>query len=179
MNGFEITELGQVREQENMLERAQSQALRRAPSRRGPGDWTPGPAPPDAEPSPPGVACELRMIARTWGGATATNDAAEYQEYMDRVAMPGYAEVAGNRLVLMLRRDRDDDRTEFTMVTLWADLEAVRLFTGPQAETAVFYPEDDRFLVERDRVARHHVVYGWHRSLLGWSSRWREEAQPA
>jgi hypothetical protein len=30
MNGFEITELGQVREQENMLERAESQALRRA-----------------------------------------------------------------------------------------------------------------------------------------------------
>jgi hypothetical protein len=30
MNGFQITELGQVREQENMLERAQSQALRRA-----------------------------------------------------------------------------------------------------------------------------------------------------
>lgn len=30
MNGFEITELGQVREQENMLQRAESQALRRA-----------------------------------------------------------------------------------------------------------------------------------------------------
>jgi hypothetical protein len=30
MNGFEITELGQVAEQENMLERAQRQALRRA-----------------------------------------------------------------------------------------------------------------------------------------------------
>lgn len=30
MNGFEITELGQVREQENMLERAQRQAVRRA-----------------------------------------------------------------------------------------------------------------------------------------------------
>jgi hypothetical protein len=30
MNGFEITELGQVREQESMLERAESQALRRA-----------------------------------------------------------------------------------------------------------------------------------------------------
>lgn len=30
MNDFEITELGQVREQENMLERAESQALRRA-----------------------------------------------------------------------------------------------------------------------------------------------------
>jgi hypothetical protein len=30
MNGFEITELGQVREQENMLKRAESQARRRA-----------------------------------------------------------------------------------------------------------------------------------------------------
>ena len=111
------------------------------------------------------------MIARIWTGATRTRHAAAYQEYMGRVAMPGYAEVAGNRMVLMLRRDRDDDRSEFTMVTLWADLEAVRLFTGPQAETGVFYPEDDRFLVERDCVARHHVVYGWHRSLLGWSRR--------
>jgi heme-degrading monooxygenase HmoA len=109
------------------------------------------------------------MIARIWTGATRTRHAAAYQEYMGRVAMPGYAEVAGNRMVLMLRRDRDDDRTEFTMITLWADLEAVRLFTGPQAETAVFYPEDDLLLVERDRLARHHVVYGWHRSLLGWS----------
>jgi hypothetical protein len=35
MNEFEITELGQVREQQNMLERAQSQALRR--SRRAAG----------------------------------------------------------------------------------------------------------------------------------------------
>ena len=109
------------------------------------------------------------MIARIWSGATRTRDAAAYQQYMGRVAMPGYADVAGNRMVLMLRRDRDDDRTEFTMITLWADLEAVRLFTGPQEETAVFYPEDDCFLVERDRLARHHVVYAWHRSLLGWS----------
>jgi heme-degrading monooxygenase HmoA len=116
------------------------------------------------------------MIARSWMGATRTRDAAAYQEYMGRVAMPGYADVAGNRMVLMLRRDRDDDRTEFTMITLWADLEAVRLFTGPQEETAVFYPEDDRFLVERDRLARHHVVYGLHRSVLGWSPRARDGA---
>ncbi len=37
MNGFEITELGQVREQENMLERAQSQALRRSRREVDPG----------------------------------------------------------------------------------------------------------------------------------------------
>lgn len=106
------------------------------------------------------------MIARIWAGATRSQDSAEYQEYMGRVAMPGYAEVAGNRLVLMLRRDRDDDRTEFTMVTLWDDLDAVASFTGPDVNTAVFYPEDERLLVERDPVARHHEVYGWRASQL-------------
>ena len=35
MNECEITELGQVREQENMLERAQSHALRRARHQAG------------------------------------------------------------------------------------------------------------------------------------------------
>ena len=35
MNGFEITELGSVREQENMLERAESQASRRARHQAG------------------------------------------------------------------------------------------------------------------------------------------------
>ncbi len=111
------------------------------------------------------------MIARTWRGATTTRDASEYEDYMHRVALPGYAEVAGNRLVLMLRRDRDDERSEFTMITLWEDLDAIRSFTGRDPEAAVFYPEDDRYLVERDTVARHQVVYGWHRSVLGWSGR--------
>jgi heme-degrading monooxygenase HmoA len=112
------------------------------------------------------------MIARTWqAGATATHDAGEYEHYMQRVAMPGYAEVAGNRLVLMLRRDRHDSRSEVTMITLWQNLDAIRSFAGPDTETAVFYADDDRLLVERDPVARHHVGYGWHRSVMGWSSR--------
>jgi hypothetical protein len=59
------------------------------------------------------------MIARIWTGATRAADADAYQEYMQEVALPGYANVTRNRAVLMLRRARDDDRTEFTMVTVW------------------------------------------------------------
>ncbi len=109
------------------------------------------------------------MIARTWVGATRTRDAAHYQDYMRGVALPGYAQVAGNRLVLMLRRDRDDDHSDFTMITLWENLDVIRSLTGPDTDAAVFYPEDDHYLVERDLQAGHHVVYGWHRSILGWS----------
>jgi heme-degrading monooxygenase HmoA len=57
----------------------------------------------------------------------------------------------------MLRRDVGE-RTEFVMFTLWDSLEAVRAFAGDDYETAVFYPEDERFLVERDLTAIHYQV---------------------
>ncbi len=44
MNEYEITELGQVREQENMLERASSQALRQAQRDAGSTDASSTPA---------------------------------------------------------------------------------------------------------------------------------------
>ena len=100
------------------------------------------------------------MIARIWTGATRAADADAYEEYMHEVALAGYANVAGNRAVLMLRRDRDDDRTEFTMITVWDGLKNVIAFAGPDPERAVFYPRDEQFLVERDLTVRHYDVYG-------------------
>ena len=44
------------------------------------------------------------------------------------------------------------------MFTLWDSLEAVRAFAGDDYETAVFYPEDERFLVERDLTTTHYQV---------------------
>ena len=57
----------------------------------------------------------------------------------------------------MLRRDLGQ-LTEFLTVTLWESLAAVRAFTGDDYETAVFYPEDERFLVERDEKCAHYEV---------------------
>src|SRR5262249_23326509 len=39
-------------------------------------------------------------------------------------------------------------------------------FAGPDPERAVFYPRDERFLVERDLTVRHYDVYGG-RGLAG------------
>ena len=46
------------------------------------------------------------------------------------------------------------------MFTLWDSIEAVQAFAGDDPETAVFYPEDDRFLVERDLRSHHFEVVG-------------------
>ena len=97
------------------------------------------------------------MIARTWKGAVRRADADDYAAYMRESGVPGYAKTPGNRGVWMLRRDLSD-RTEFVMFTLWDSSEAVKAFAGEDYETAVFYPEDDRFLVERDLAAEHYEV---------------------
>lgn len=97
------------------------------------------------------------MIARTWRGAVRREDAAAYAAYMRDTGVPGYAAVAGNRGVWMLRRDTGPT-TEFLMFTLWDSLDAVRAFAGEDYETAIFYPEDDRFLVERDTTSAHYEV---------------------
>ena len=97
------------------------------------------------------------MIARIWRGAVRKADGAAYAAYMQETGIAGYAATPGNAGVWMLRRDVDD-RTEFVMFTLWESLDAVKAFAGEHFERAVFYPEDDRFLVERDLTSAHYEV---------------------
>lgn len=98
------------------------------------------------------------MIARTWRGAVRSGDADAYADYMQDTGVAGYSGTPGNRGVWMLRRPLDGDRVEFVMFTLWDSMDAVRGFAGPEPERAVFYPEDDRFLVERDETVKHYEV---------------------
>jgi heme-degrading monooxygenase HmoA len=97
------------------------------------------------------------VIARIWRGAVQRSDADGYERYMEATGVPAYAATPGNRGVWMLRRDTAE-RTEFVMFTLWESLDAVKAFAGDDYETAVFYPEDERFLVERDLTATHYAV---------------------
>jgi heme-degrading monooxygenase HmoA len=97
------------------------------------------------------------MIARTWRGWTSTGDADRYVEYLLDTGVREYRQTPGNRGVYMLRRVVGD-RAEFLLLTLWDSMDAVRAFAGPDETVAVFYPEDDAFLVERERQADHFDV---------------------
>jgi heme-degrading monooxygenase HmoA len=97
------------------------------------------------------------MIARTWRGWVRRQDADAYAAYMRETGIAGYTTTAGNRLTLMLRRDVED-RTEFVMLTLWDSMQSVKAFAGEDPQRAVFYPEDDRYLVEREWTATHFEV---------------------
>ena len=97
------------------------------------------------------------MIARTWRGATKAQDAETYLDYLHRTGLSEYRKIEGNRGVLALRRVTDD-RAEFLLVSLWDSEDAIRRFAGSDMEQAVFYPEDERFLIERDNHVNHYEV---------------------
>ena len=97
------------------------------------------------------------MIARVWRGVVAADDGDAYAEYMKDTGVAGYAKIPGNRGVWMLRRTVAEGE-EFMMFTLWESLEAVKRFAGSDHETAIFYPEDERFLIRRELSSTHYEV---------------------
>ena len=98
------------------------------------------------------------MIARTWRGSVRTLDREAYIAYIERTGMTEYRQTPGNLGAYMLARDLGDGRTEVITLSFWESREAIRGFAGDDIEQAVFYPEDDRYLVDRDPTVTHHEV---------------------
>jgi len=99
------------------------------------------------------------MVARTWRGSTRAEDAESYLEYLRRSGLAAFEATPGNRGAIVFRRVADG-RAEFFLVSLWESVEAVRRFAGQDESRAVFFSDDDRYLVDRDLHVDHFdVVY--------------------
>jgi heme-degrading monooxygenase HmoA len=97
------------------------------------------------------------MIARVWRGWTAVEDADAYVSYLEKTGGPASRGTPGNRGFFITRR-LQGDRAEFVTVSLWDSLDSVRGFAGDDVEQAVFYPEDERFLVDRELTVAHYEI---------------------
>lgn len=97
------------------------------------------------------------VIARLWRGATRAADADAYLDYLHQTGFAEYRDTPGNRGVLALRRIVDG-KAEWWLLTLWESEEAIRRFAGDDLAKAVFYPEDERFLIAGDERADHFEV---------------------
>jgi heme-degrading monooxygenase HmoA len=94
------------------------------------------------------------MIARVWRGWTRPEDADAYVDYLQQTGAPASLGTPGNRGFYILHRPVGD-REEFVTISLWDSLEVVKGFAGDDIEKAVFYPEDEAFLVNREWTAAH------------------------
>ena len=99
------------------------------------------------------------MIARIWRGVVRRDDAEAYVNYIVNTGMAEYRSTPGNQGAWMLQRD-DGDRSEIVTFSLWDSRDSIRAFAGDDIDQAVFYPEDDHFLLERDLTVRHYDVVG-------------------
>ena len=97
------------------------------------------------------------MIARIWQGRTRPGMGAQYLDYLEQTGLKEYRGTKGFRDVLVLTRSVDD-ATEYVLITLWEDLEAVRRFAGPDPDRAVYYPDDEHYF-PKDELTPHVQHY--------------------
>jgi heme-degrading monooxygenase HmoA len=99
------------------------------------------------------------MIARSWRGSTRATDADTYVDYLHATGLKAYRDTPGNRGAFCFRRITGD-KAEFVTLSFWESEAAIRAFAGEDIGQAVYYPEDDRFLVDRGpRVDHFEVVF--------------------
>ncbi|MBS0571140.1 MAG: hypothetical protein JSS28_11060 [Proteobacteria bacterium] len=97
------------------------------------------------------------MIARIWRGITPRDKADEYLAYLQETGLKDYATTPGNRGVTVLRREQGE-HCEIMLVSLWDSMDAVRAFAGENPEKSVYYPEDERYLLDMEPLVRHYAV---------------------
>ena len=97
------------------------------------------------------------MIARIWRGTVRESDKDVYYDYLQQTGLKEYAAVSGNRGVHTLRRVKNG-RCEFVILTFWESWDAIRAFAGEDYEKAVYYPEDERYLLEKLPFVEHYEL---------------------
>ena len=98
-----------------------------------------------------------KLIARVWHGVTDAARADEYAGYLERTGAQECRATPGNRGVYVLRRFKQN-RAEFTFISLWESVEAIRRFAGEDYEKAHYYAEDRDFLLELEPFVKHYDV---------------------
>ncbi len=97
------------------------------------------------------------MIARQWIGETLESNADVYGKYLEETGVKEIKDTKGNLGVWLMRRVHEG-RAEFVVISLWDTLESIKAFAGPEYERAVYYPEDQEFLLKLDPLVTHYNV---------------------
>lgn len=97
------------------------------------------------------------MIMRIWRGITSSDRADAYLRHLQQTALPALKNCQGQRGAWVLRRVQGD-QCEFQVLTLWDSLQAVHAYAGDKPERAVYYDEDDKYLLDMEPLVRLYEV---------------------
>jgi len=97
-------------------------------------------------------------IMRLWHGKVDIEKADEYEKFMIERAVPDYSSVDG-LLKLYFQRRNEKTTAHFLLITIWDSLESVKKFAGTEPELAKYYPEDDYFLLEKEKYTSLYQIF--------------------
>jgi heme-degrading monooxygenase HmoA len=97
------------------------------------------------------------MILRTWRAHAEPARRAAYPEFFRRHVVPELAAMPGFLGATLAVCDRGDV-VEFTVISRWASLEAIRGFAGTAIDRAVVEPGAIATLLDYDRTVDHLTV---------------------
>jgi len=101
---------------------------------------------------------ESPQVFRSWTGWIRTDDREAYREYLEATGLSEYRQTPGCIEAFALYRDLGDGRTEVVTLSRWQAFENISAFAGDNPSRAVFYPDDDRYLIDRQTTVRHYQI---------------------
>jgi len=100
---------------------------------------------------------QTKLIARIWHGHTPAAKAEEYTKYLYEAGIKKIESIPGNRGVQMLRKI-DDKYGDFTVISYWDSIEAIKRFAGENYEETHNLPKDPEYLVDMEPHVKHLEV---------------------
>ena len=97
------------------------------------------------------------MIARVWFGRTKAEDYETYLTYLEESGVAELERTPGNQGVMVLRRI-DGNEAEFGVISIWESLDDIRAFAGEDVDTARYFPDDAKYLLEFTPKLKHFEV---------------------
>ena len=98
-----------------------------------------------------------KVIARIWHGRVQAAKADEYYVYLKDAGINKIEAIEGNLGAQVLRRN-DGNTTEFTVISYWESVAAIKKFAGEDYEKAHFLSKDLEYLIEPEAKVRHFEV---------------------
>jgi heme-degrading monooxygenase HmoA len=99
------------------------------------------------------------MIARRWRGTVRAADHDAYLRYVEESGIAALRSTPGNEGVIVFRHlDEAAGTSEIEVVSMWRDRESIEAFAGADISVARFFPDDDRYLIDRELTVRHDDI---------------------
>lgn len=98
------------------------------------------------------------VVLRKWTGRIRTKDQEKYAHYVITTGLKDYAIVKGNLGYQLMFRALGDGTSKVTTLSWWSSMDSIREFTGGEEEIARYYPEDDKFLLDKPKYVEHYQV---------------------